>query len=93
MRNIPRRIVIGLLLLYQLSLGRLMGGNCRFHPSCSEYSIEAVRLNGALIGLGQAAWRILRCGPWSGGGVDYPAPIRTRHRDGRVTFERETVHG
>ncbi|ADG99497.1 protein of unknown function DUF37 [Segniliparus rotundus DSM 44985] len=48
---------------------------CRFVPSCSEYTIDALTNRGLAAGLGLAAWRLLRCGPWSAGGFD-PVPVR-----------------
>ncbi|MFH1098558.1 MAG: membrane protein insertion efficiency factor YidD [Candidatus Uhrbacteria bacterium] len=47
-------------------------GYCRYFPSCSEYARQSVRRYGATRGLMKAAWRILRCNPWSHGGVDEP---------------------
>ena len=44
---------------------------CRYHPSCSAYAIEAIRRYGVLRGVVLAAWRVLRCNPWSHGGVDF----------------------
>ena len=44
---------------------------CRYHPTCSRYASDAVRKYGPLKGSLKAAWRILRCNPWSRGGVDY----------------------
>jgi len=67
-----RALLIGLIRLYQATLGRILGGRCRFHPSCSEYAVEAITETGALRGLALASWRVLRCGPWSAGGVEYP---------------------
>lgn len=64
--------------LYQLTLGRLMPPRCRFHPSCSQYAIDAFRTNGLVIGGAQAFWRLLRCGPWSAGGLDPARPIGRR---------------
>jgi uncharacterized protein len=75
---LPRRVAIGLVVLYQQTLGRALGGRCRFHPSCSEYAIEALRLNGLIFGVAQSAWRVVRCGPWSAGGVEHPKPIGAR---------------
>ncbi|HKP19489.1 MAG TPA: membrane protein insertion efficiency factor YidD [Gaiellaceae bacterium] len=49
---------------------------CRYHPSCSEYSSLAYREFGLLRGTVKAAWRLLRCNPWSRGGVDYPGSLR-----------------
>jgi putative membrane protein insertion efficiency factor len=62
----------GLIRLYQLTLGGLAVGRCRFYPSCSHYAVAAIRQCGVVRGLGLAAWRILRCSPLSKGGVDYP---------------------
>src|SRR5437667_58085 len=53
---------------YRVTVGRLVGGNCRFHPSCSAYAMEAIRSLGAVRGTALAAWRILRCSPLSRGG-------------------------
>ena len=67
------RIGIGAVRAYQWTLRPLLGGNCRFYPSCSDYALEALRQHGALRGTGLAAWRILRCNPWHEGGYD-PVP-------------------
>jgi putative membrane protein insertion efficiency factor len=59
--------------LYQLLISPLVPANtCKFHPSCSEYAALAIRKHGVFRGLGLAVWRLLRCHPWSAGGVDYP---------------------
>ncbi len=64
--------VIGLVWVYRATLGPLLGGHCRFHPSCSQYMIEAVRKHGPRRGLGMGLRRIGRCHPFSEGGVDEP---------------------
>jgi putative membrane protein insertion efficiency factor len=46
-------------------------GSCKYHPSCSQYAIDAYREFGFFEGSVLAAWRLLRCNPWSRGGVDY----------------------
>jgi putative membrane protein insertion efficiency factor len=59
--------------LYQLLVSPLVPANtCKYHPSCSEYAVLAIRKHGVLHGLALASWRLLRCNPWSEGGVDYP---------------------
>lgn len=59
--------------LYQLLVSPLLPANtCKFHPSCSEYAALAIRRHGVVKGIGMAVWRLLRCHPWSAGGVDYP---------------------
>jgi len=45
---------------------------CKYHPSCSAYAEGALRKHGPVKGSAKAAWRLLRCNPWSHGGVDYP---------------------
>jgi uncharacterized protein len=59
--------------LYQLLLSPFWGAQCRFHPSCSCYAMEALDKHGALKGTGLAVYRILRCNPWADGGLD-PVP-------------------
>jgi len=67
-----RWLLIQLVCLYRASLGRLMGGHCRFEPSCSQYAIEAINKYGALRGSLRAARRVARCHPWGGSGYDPP---------------------
>jgi hypothetical protein len=45
---------------------------CKFHPTCSEYAAQSLRKHGLVKGSAKAAWRVLRCHPWSRGGVDLP---------------------
>jgi len=61
--------------VYQVTLRPILGGQCRFVPSCSEYFLEAVRRRGPVVGLALGVWRILRCHPFSKGGYD-PVPER-----------------
>jgi len=58
---------------YQLLLSPLLPRACRFHPSCSEYALEAIERHGAWRGAWLAARRLVRCGPWHPGGCD-PVP-------------------
>jgi len=63
--------LVGLIRLYQLLVSPLLPeGTCKYHPSCSAYAIEALRTHGLLRGGVLAGWRLLRCNPWSHGGVD-----------------------
>jgi uncharacterized protein len=64
-------IAIGLVRLYQLVLSPFFAGSCKYHPSCSQYAIDALRSHGLVRGSVLAGWRLLRCNPWSHGGVDY----------------------
>jgi uncharacterized protein len=65
-----RELPIAPLRLYRRLVSPLLGPRCRYHPSCSEYAIDAVREYGVLRGLVLAAWRLLRCNPLSDGGLD-----------------------
>ncbi|RLS63929.1 MAG: membrane protein insertion efficiency factor YidD [Planctomycetota bacterium] len=60
---------------YQIVLGPLLGGQCRFTPSCSFYGIEALRVHGAWRGSALTLRRLIRCHPWGGQGDD-PVPSR-----------------
>ncbi len=62
--------LIAIVVAYQLALRPLLVGACRFHPSCSEYAIEAIRRHGPWRGGRMAAARIWRCKPGSPGGYD-----------------------
>jgi uncharacterized protein len=64
------RLIIFLVLTYRATLGRFLGGNCRFHPSCSQYMIDAVRQYGPWRGGWRGVRRILRCRPGGGSGWD-----------------------
>ena len=63
-------VLIGMVRAYQAALSPVIGRQCRFQPTCSQYFIEAVRLRGPLIGAALGLWRILRCHPFSHGGYD-----------------------
>ena len=65
-----RWLLVQLVLLYRVTLGRLLGGHCRYYPSCSQYAIDAVNKYGAARGSWKAAKRIARCHPFGGKGYD-----------------------
>jgi putative membrane protein insertion efficiency factor len=67
------KIFIGLIRIYQLSISPILGQNCRFSPTCSQYSIEAINKYGSFKGGWLALKRILSCHPWGGHGHD-PVP-------------------
>ena len=56
---------------YQRAISPGLPARCKYHPSCSHYAVDAVRRYGILRGAVLAAWRLLRCNPWSHGGVDF----------------------
>lgn len=71
------KVLIGILRAYQLLLSPLLGNHCRFYPSCSQYTIEAIARYGWLRGIGLGLRRVLRCHPWQPGGID-PVPEVTK---------------
>ncbi|HMB79645.1 MAG TPA: membrane protein insertion efficiency factor YidD, partial [Vicinamibacterales bacterium] len=73
LRRSPAFAGIGLLYAYRYTFDLFVRpGTCKYHPTCSQYAIEALRKHGLLKGSAMAAWRLLRCNPWSHGGVDHP---------------------
>ena len=64
------KLVIFPVRLYQWIISPLIGPRCRFHPSCSNYFIEAVQKKGVIVGAAKGVWRILRCHPLGRGGYD-----------------------
>ena len=69
---------------YRVAVSPLLGPRCKYHPSCSQYALDALREFGVLRGLALAGWRLLRCNPWSHGGVDYAhEQALFRAREGR----------
>jgi putative membrane protein insertion efficiency factor len=74
------KILIAFIKVYQYTLSPMLGPRCRYYPSCSNYAVDALREHGAVRGLGLAAWRILRCNPFSNGGYD-PVPPRRKESE------------
>ncbi len=70
MRLAARLAVAAAIVLYQRTVSPLLGPNCRYYPSCSQYAREAVLKHGVLSGLALAARRLARCHPWNPGGID-----------------------
>ena len=67
-----RSVGIGAVRLYRGTVGLLVpAGTCKYHPSCSQYAIDAIEKHGLARGSLKAGWRLLRCNPWSHGGVDH----------------------
>lgn len=71
------RAMIGAIRWYQRFISPLLGHNCRFVPTCSQYAIQALQVHGALKGTLLSVWRILRCNPFGKFGFD-PVPPRGR---------------
>ena len=79
--NLPRHLAIGLIRFYQKTLspdhsfwGKAVfpRGYCKYCPSCSEYAKLALHKHGLIKGSLKSLWRVLRCNPWSKGGMDLP---------------------
>ena len=68
-----REIIVGPIRLYQRFVSPMLPSSCRYWPTCSQYTVQAIMKHGVLKGGLMGAWRILRCNPWSKGGVD---PVR-----------------
>jgi putative membrane protein insertion efficiency factor len=64
------RLFKGLIRVYQVTLSPFWGAQCRFHPSCSCYAVQAIEKHGAIKGFYLAIFRIMRCNPFSKGGID-----------------------
>ncbi|GAA3214907.1 hypothetical protein GCM10010488_11890 [Oerskovia jenensis] len=69
-RQIPLLVLVGLIRAYQSVISPMTGPTCKYYPSCSQYALVAIRRHGVLRGVRLAVWRLLRCNPWSKGGVD-----------------------
>jgi len=64
-------LAMGLVYVYRWTVSPLLGNRCKYYPSCSQYALDALREYGFLKGSVLAGWRLLRCNPWSHGGVDH----------------------
>ena len=72
-RRAPAAAGVALVYAYRWTLGMFVPqGTCKYHPSCSQYAIDALRKHGLVKGSVMTCWRLLRCNPWSHGGVDHP---------------------
>ena len=81
-RQLPARLLIGLISVYRRFISPMLGPRCRFYPSCSAYALEAIRVHGAGRGSWLAVRRLSRCHPFHQGGLD-PVPPPRRERAGR----------
>ena len=79
-----RAVAVAPVRFYQRWISPGLPRRCKYHPSCSQYAVDAVRRFGILRGSVLAAWRLLRCNPWSDGGVDFVEDQKLFHaRDAR----------
>ena len=77
-----RRLAVLPIALYQRAISPLIPPRCKYHPSCSEYAVQAIESYGILRGAALAGWRLLRCNPWNPGGVDDVPPARGQDAPG-----------
>lgn len=74
-----KSLLLGLIGMYRYGISPMLGRNCRFHPTCSEYAMDAIRTHGALRGTWLAMRRVGRCHPFNPGGYD-PVPEPHQHK-------------
>jgi len=67
-----RKTILKIIQFYQKFISPLLGQNCRFYPTCSEYTYRAIKKYGLSAGGWRGVKRILKCHPWNPGGVDLP---------------------
>ncbi|MBI5728825.1 MAG: membrane protein insertion efficiency factor YidD [Candidatus Magasanikbacteria bacterium] len=78
--SLPKNVLIFLIKIYQKTISPdhglfrhfFPGGYCPFYPTCSEYGRQVIKKRGLVVGSLRTLWRIVRCNPWTGGGVDLP---------------------
>jgi putative membrane protein insertion efficiency factor len=70
MKHNLRKIGVAPIKAYQKWISPMFGPRCKYYPSCSSYAVSAIQIYGVK-GVAMSAWRLLRCNPWSHGGVDY----------------------
>jgi putative membrane protein insertion efficiency factor len=80
-RQIPERIAVGLIRGYQWTLSPFIGNQCRFHPSCSSYALEAIKIHGVVSGIGLAVRRLGKCHPFNPGGFDPVPTLQEIHEE------------
>ena len=71
---LPRNLGVLLLRAYRAVISPLYGDVCRYYPSCSAYGLGSVQQRGLAVGIVLTAWRIIRCNPWTAGGIDDVRP-------------------
>ncbi|MFA5919726.1 MAG: membrane protein insertion efficiency factor YidD [Methylococcaceae bacterium] len=76
-----RFMLIAIIKFYKYFISPLLGSNCRFYPSCSSYSLEALQNHGAIIGSYLTLKRLLKCHPFHQGGID-PVPEKFGNKNG-----------
>lgn len=70
LRNLGKSLGKGLIRFYQICISPWKPPSCRYYPTCSNYALHAVSVHGLFKGVLLATWRLMRCNPWTNGGVD-----------------------
>lgn len=78
---LPRNVAIAVMKAYRAFISPLYGNVCRYYPSCSRYSMEAYQQRGLVMGIALTIWRLLRCNPFTDGGIDDVSPPRVKNFD------------
>lgn len=68
--RVARTVAVAPVVIYQRAISPALPRRCKYEPTCSRYAVDAIRSYGVLRGVVLAAWRVLRCNPWSCGGYD-----------------------
>lgn len=87
--KVAARALVYIVRLYKTLVSPLLGDRCRYYPSCSSYAMGALRRYGTIRGLILAIWRVLRCNPFSDGGVDHVEDQRVFKMRGRSKTKTE----
>ena len=91
MKRLLTALLIAPIRLYQRLISPAIGPRCRYYPTCSNYAVEAIRELGPVRGTVLAGWRLLRCNPFSAGGID-EIPDRRLFRGAVTRSERNHGH-
>ncbi|MBR2868246.1 MAG: membrane protein insertion efficiency factor YidD [Clostridia bacterium] len=76
-----KKLLLLLIRFYRRCISPLFPPSCRYYPTCSQYAVEAIEVHGAFKGALLAIWRVLRCNPFSPGGVDLVPPKKHSHSE------------
>lgn len=76
---LPRNLAIGFMNVYRKLISPLYGEVCRYYPSCSRYALDSFKQVGFVKGTLVSTWRLLRCNPWSDGGIDDPPTAKNKN--------------
>ena len=89
----PRNLCVAILTVYRAVISPLYGDVCRYYPSCSHYTMQAIEQHGVVRGVWLGTRRIARCHPWAEGGIDdVPARTHDRYSTTRFGFAVPNAH-